>query len=165
GFGAGIIGDASFKLGENAHAGNNMIPKNNDGSAYDHWARGGAYVKARVSNTTALYGTQVLDLPVLASNTARLVPEYFEGLLVTSNEIDNLSLTAGKFTKNQYSDQINSDGRELDRAVVWGAKYTFNDDLNASYYGVDVKDKLDRHYVNANYSYALANESTLKFDV
>src|SRR5690606_5272000 len=159
GFGAGIIGDASFKLGENAHAGNNMIPREtlngekNTGDTYDHWARGGAYVKARVSNTTALYGTQVLDLPVLASNTARLVPEYFEGLLVTSNEIDNLSLTAGKFTKNQYSDQINSDGRELDRAVVWGAKYTFNDDLNASYYGVDVKDKLDRHYANVNYTH------------
>ena len=87
-----------------------MIPRENGfnadgdyvkgaGDTYDHWARGGAYVKARVSNTTAVYGTQVLDLPVLASNTARLVPEYFEGVLVTSNEIDNLSLTAGKFTK------------------------------------------------------------------
>ncbi|NWK51427.1 outer membrane porin, OprD family [Acinetobacter sp. SwsAc5] len=167
GFGAGIIGDASFKLGKNGHTGNGMIPthsKNNaDGTkdAYDHWARGGAYVKARISNTTATYGTQVLDLPVLASNTARLVPEYFTGVLVQSNEIDNLNLVAGKFTENQYSSQINSDGNELDRAVVWGAKYTFNDDLNASYYGVDVKDKLDRHYVNANYSYALANESTL----
>ncbi|WP_180057653.1 OprD family outer membrane porin [Acinetobacter sp. YH12227] len=175
GFGAGIIGDASFKLGDNKHAGNGMIPREtalNDegiptkgiGDTYDHWARGGAYVKARVSNTTAVYGTQVLDLPVLASNTARLVPEYFEGLLVTSNEIENLSLTVGKFTKNQYSDQINSDGNELDRAIVWGAKYKFNDALNASYYGVDIKDKLDRHYINANYSYALANDSTLTHD-
>ncbi|MCA4799326.1 OprD family outer membrane porin [Acinetobacter towneri] len=167
GFGVGVIGDASFKLGENGHTGNGMIPthsKNNADrtkDAYDHWARGGAYVKARISNTTATYGTQVLDLPVLASNTARLVPEYFTGVLVQSNEIDNLNLVAGKFTENQYSSQINSDGNKLDRAVVWGAKYTFNDDLNASYYGVDVKDKLDRHYVNANYSYALANESTL----
>ncbi|WP_180081080.1 MULTISPECIES: OprD family outer membrane porin [unclassified Acinetobacter] len=164
GFGAGVIGDASIKLGENKNANNNMIPKHNDGSAYDHWARGGAYAKARVSNTTAVYGTQVLDIPVLASNTARMVPEYFEGLLVTSNEIDNLSLTAGKFTKNQYSDQIETDGRNLDRAIVWGAKYKFNDALNASYYGVDVKDRLDRHYINANYSYALANDSTLTHD-
>lgn len=167
GFGVGVIGDASFKLGENGHTGNGMIPThskdNLDGTkdAYDHWARGGAYVKARISNTTATYGTQVLDLPVLASNTARLVPEYFTGVLVQSNEIDNLNLVAGKFTENQYSSQINSDGNKLDRAVVWGAKYTFNDDLKASYYGIDVKDKLDRHYVNANYSYALANESTL----
>lgn len=170
GFGAGIIGDASFKLGENGHTGNGMIPthpKNNaDGTkdAYDHWTRGGAYVKARVSNTTATYGTQVLDLPVLASNTARLVPEYFTGVLVESNEIENLNLVAGKFTENQYSNQINSDGNELDRAVVWGAKYKFNDQLNSSYYGVDVKDKLQRHYVNANYNYTLANDSTLTHD-
>ena len=41
-----------------------MIPKHNDGSAYDHWARGGS-VKARFSNTTVRYGTQALDLPVL----------------------------------------------------------------------------------------------------
>ena len=171
GFGAGIIGDASFKIGENAHAGNGMIPTHGGRDAqgrvdaYDHWTRGGAYVKARVSNTTATYGTQVLDLPVLASNTARLVPEYFTGVLVQSNEIDNLNLVAGKFTENQYSDQINSDGNRLDSAVVWGAKYKFNDAINASYYGVDVEDKLDRHYINANYSYALANGSTLTHDV
>ncbi|WP_228731898.1 OprD family outer membrane porin, partial [Acinetobacter baumannii] len=53
---------------------------------YDHWARGGGSVKARFSNTTVRYGTQVLDLPVLASNTARLVPEYFTGTLLTSHE-------------------------------------------------------------------------------
>ncbi|WP_436917367.1 OprD family outer membrane porin [Acinetobacter schindleri] len=175
GFGAGIIGDASVKLGENKNAGNGMIPRERGfnangeyvkgaGDTYDHWARGGAYVKARISNTTAVYGTQILDIPVLASNTARLVPEYFEGLLVTSNEIDNLSLTAGKFTKNQYSDQIETDGRNLDRAVVWGAKYKFSDALNASYYGVDVKDRLDRHYVNANYTYALSEDSSLTHD-
>ena len=165
GFGAGIIGDASFKLGKNGHTGNGMIPTHNDGSAYDHWARGGAYVKARISNTTATYGTQVLDLPVLASNTARLVPEYFTGVLVQSNEIDNLNLVAGKFTENQYSSQINSDGNELDRAVVWGAKYTFNDDLKASYYGIDVKDKLDRHYANVNYNYGLKDGAALNFDL
>lgn len=170
GFGAGIIGDASFKLGENGHTGNDMIPvhpqNNADGTkdAYDHWARGGAYVKARVSNTTATYGTQVLDLPVLASNTARLVPEYYTGVLVQSNEIENLNLIAGKFTENQLSNQINSDGAKLDRAVVWGAKYKFNDAVNASYYGTDIKDRLDRHYLNANYSYALADKSTLTHD-
>ena len=88
GFGVGVIGDGSFKLGKNNHAGNQMIPLHNDGDkdanghvdAYDHWARGGAYVKARVSNTTAKYGTQVSEIPVIASNTARLTPEYYTGL-------------------------------------------------------------------------------------
>lgn len=172
GFGVGVIGDASFKLGDNNHAGNGMIPLHNDGAkdanghvdAYDHWARGGGIVKARISNTEVRYGTQVLDLPVLASNTARLVPEYFEGVLATSREINGLELTAGKFTKNQYSDQIKSDGNRLDRAVVWGAKYKFNDAFNASYFGTDIKDRLDRHYINANYKQALANDSALTYD-
>ncbi|MDC4336079.1 OprD family porin [Acinetobacter baumannii] len=164
GFGVGVVGDGSFKIGENKNAGNNMIPQHNDGSAYDHWARGGANVKARFSNTTVRYGTQVLDLPVLASNTARLVPEYFTGTLLTSHEIKDLEVVVGKFTKNQYSDQIATDQNGLDRAVVWGAKYKFDDQISGSYYGVDVKDKLDRHYVNVNYKQPLANDSSLTYD-
>ncbi|MGE8600274.1 MAG: OprD family outer membrane porin [Acinetobacter calcoaceticus] len=164
GFGVGVVGDGSFKIGENKNAGNNMIPQHNDGSAYDHWARGGANVKARFSNTTVRYGTQVLDIPVLASNTARLVPEYFTGTLLTSHEIKDLEVIAGKFTKNQYSDQIATDQNGLDRAVVWGAKYKFDDQISGSYYGVDVKDKLDRHYVNVNYKQPLANDSSLTYD-
>ena len=164
GFGVNAVGDASFKLGENKNANNGMIPKHADGSAYDHWARGGASVKARVSNTTVEYGTQVLDIPVLASNTGRMVPEYFTGVLATSHEIENLEVIAGKFTKNQYSDQINTDSEKLDRAVVWGAKYKVNDALNTAYYGVDIKDKLERHYANVNYKQALANDSSFTYD-
>ncbi len=170
GIGFGVIGDASFKLGDNKHAGNQMIPRHDDangepnGRTYNHWARGGAFLKARVSNTTAVFGTQVLDIPVLASNTARLVPEYFDGILVTSREIKNLELTAGKFTKNQMSDQISTDENNLDRAIVWGAKYKVNDELTTSYFGLDSKDKLDRHYINANYKQTLANGDSLTYD-
>lgn len=174
GFGVNAVGDASFKLGENKNAANGMIPRETAvvdgkltkgaGDSYDHWARGGASVKARVSNTTVEYGTQVLDLPVLASNTARMIPEYFTGVLATSHEIENLEVIAGKFTKNQYSDQINSDGNELDRAVVWGAKYQVNENLNTSYYGTDIKNKLERHYANVNFKQALANNSSFTYD-
>ncbi|MDO3665935.1 OprD family outer membrane porin [Acinetobacter higginsii] len=171
GFGAGVIGDGSFKLGSNNNAGNGMIPRerlngvDGAGDTYDHWARGGGFVKARISNTTVTYGTQILDLPVLASNTTRLVPEYFEGVLATSREINGLELTAGKFTKDQYSDQINRDGRKLDSAVVWGAKYKFDDNLSTSYFGMDSKDKLKRHYVNANYKQPLDKDSALTYDL
>ena len=168
GFGIGVVGDGSFKIGDNNHSSNNMIPRDNQGNPYDHWARGGANVKARFSNTTVRYGTQVLDLPVLASNTGRLVPEYFEGTLLTSREIKNLELVAGKFTKDQMSDQINRDsdvnGNGLDSAIVWGAKYKFDDQFNASYYGLDSKNALERHYVNANYKYPLANKSSFTVD-
>lgn len=164
GFSVGVVGDASVKLGENKHAGNQMIPRHPDGSAYDHWVRGGANISARISNTTLTYGTQVSELPVLASNTARLVPEYYTGVLLNSKEIANLELIAGKFTKNQWSDQINSDGQGLDSAIVWGAKYKFNDQLNSSYYGLDLEDKLQRHYANINYTHSLANDASLTLD-
>lgn len=166
GFGVGAVGDFSFKIGANNNNGNQMIPRYNGvrENPYDQWTRGGGSVKARFSNTTVRYGTQVLDLPVLASNTARLVPEYFTGTLLTSHEIKDLEVVAGKFTKNQYSDQIATDQNGLDSAIVWGAKYKFDDQLNGSYYGVDVKDKLDRHYVNLNYKQLLANDSSLTYD-
>lgn len=165
GFGVGVVGDASFKLGENKHAGNQMIPKYNDGSAYDTWTRGGGYVKARVSNTTLVYGTQVLDIPVLASNTARMVPEYFTGTLLTSHEIKNLEVIAGHFTKDQMSDQIATDQNNLKRAYVWGAKYKFNDQFTGSYYGLDSKDKLTRHYANVNFKQPLSADSSLTYDL
>ena len=164
GFGAGIIGDASFKLGANNNTANQMIPVDDNGNAYDHWVRGGGFVKARVSNTTITYGTQISEIPVIASNTARLTPEYFTGLSIISNEINNLSLYAGKFTKNQWSNDISTDEQNLDRAVYWGAKYKFNDQLNSSYYGLDVKDKLDRHYANVNYTHGLKNDASLSLD-
>jgi hypothetical protein len=165
GFGVGAVGDFSFKIGDNTHSGNSMIPVNDDGSRYDQWTRGGGIVKARISNTTVKYGTQILDLPVLASMTTRMVPEYFTGTLISSKEIHNLELVAGKFTKNQQPDQIASDQSNLDRAVVWGAKYQPLDNLTAAYYGVDIKDKLDRHYLNLNYKHSLANNSSLSYDL
>ncbi|TCM71139.1 outer membrane OprD family porin [Acinetobacter calcoaceticus] len=165
GFGIGITGDVGFKIGENKHSGNDMLPLRNDGSAYDHWGRGGANVKARISNTTIRYGTQIVDLPVLQSNTvARLIPEYYTGTSINSNEIKNLELSAGYFTKDQLSNQIATDQNKLKRAVVYGGKYKFNDDLSAAYYGANLKDALDRHYLNMNYKYPLANDSALTFD-
>lgn len=171
GVGVDVVGDVGFKIGKNRHAGNGMLPLKNDGKVtnglvdpYDTWGRGGGRVKARISNTTISYGTHVSDLPVLASNTARLVPEYYTGFMVKSREIKDLELVAGKFTKNQYSDQISSDQIGLDRAVFWGASYKFNDQLNASYYGVQVKDLIDRHYLNTSYKQNFANDSSLTYD-
>ncbi|MEB3753295.1 OprD family outer membrane porin [Acinetobacter sp. MD2(2019)] len=169
GFAAGVVGDFSFKLGDNKHSGNNMVPRDSNGNPYDQWTRGGAYAKVRASNTTLTYGTQILDIPVLASNTARMVPEYFTGTLLTSHEVKDLEVIAGKFTKNQMSDQISTDkdasGNSLKRAYVWGAKYKFNDQFNASYYGLDSKDKLDRHYADLNYKLPLADKNSLTFDL
>ncbi len=66
--------------------------------------------------------------------------------------------------KNQWSNDISSDQQGLGSAIFWGAKYKFNDQVNASYYGVDVKDKLERHYANANYSFPTASGASVTLD-
>lgn len=162
GFGVDVLGDFSFKLGQNNKAGNQMLYAN--GQKSDQWTRGGGNVKARVSNTTLVYGTQFLQLPVLSSSDYRLTPEYFTGTLLTSREIQNLELTYGHFTKDQDVNQISSDGSHLKRADVWGASYKFNDALSASYYGSELKDALNRQFLNINYKIALENSASVTLD-
>ncbi|SDB95290.1 OprD family outer membrane porin [Acinetobacter boissieri] len=162
GFGAGLIGDFTFKLGENNKAGNQMLYAN--GQKSDQWTRGGANIKARISNTTVVYGTQYLQLPVLSSSDYRLTPEYFTGTLVTSREFKNLELTYGHFTKDQDVNQISSDGNHLKRADVWGASYKFTDSLSGSYFGSKLEDALERNFLNLNYKMALANKASLTLD-
>ncbi|MBF7681767.1 outer membrane porin, OprD family [Acinetobacter sp. B5B] len=164
GVGVGVLGDFSFKIGQNNKAGNQMLNMIDGKSGRDQWTRGGANVKARISNTTVVYGTQYLQLPVLASSDYRLTPEYFTGTLVTSREIKNLELTYGHFTKDQDVNQISSDGNHLKRADVWGASYKFTDALSGSYFGSKLKDALERHYLNVNYKMALDNNASLTLD-
>ncbi|GAB3054642.1 OprD family outer membrane porin [Acinetobacter apis] len=165
GFSVGAVGDFSFKLGENKNAGNQVLYAN--GQKRDYWTRGGANVKARVSNTTVVYGTQFLELPVLASNDFRLTPEYFTGTLVTSHEIKDLELIYGHFTKDQYSDEIATDrvlGTNLKQADIWGINYKFNSKLKAAYYGANFEDKLQRHFIDINYLWTMGENRSLVLD-
>ena len=170
GFGIDAIGDFAFKLGDNNHSGQEMIPlhhSNNSepGTPYNQWSRGGASVKARISNTTIRYGTQISNLPVLQSNTTgRLLPEYYTGTSITSREIKDLEVSLAYYTKDQGSAQIATDQNHLKRAIAYGAKYKVNDQFKVAYYGADLKDALNRHYVNLNYTQPLDAESSLTFD-
>ncbi|HBM1758840.1 TPA: OprD family outer membrane porin [Acinetobacter baumannii] len=137
GYGAELLGDVGFKIGDNKHAGNQMIPHNTNGEPYSNWMRGGANVKVKVSETTLTYGTQFLNIPVLGSGDARLSPEYFTGTLLNSKDIKDLDINIGYFTKNQQPDQIASDQSHLKRAIIYGGKYRINDHIDTSFYNAD----------------------------
>ncbi|WP_267459261.1 OprD family outer membrane porin [Acinetobacter baumannii] len=124
-------------MGDNKHAGNQMIPHNTNGEPYSNWMRGGANVKVKVSETTLTYGTQFLNIPVLGSGDARLSPEYFTGTLLNSKDIKDLDINIGYFTKNQQPDQIASDQSHLKRAIIYGGKYRINDHIDTSFYNAD----------------------------
>ncbi|WP_179538723.1 MULTISPECIES: OprD family porin [Pseudomonadaceae] len=123
-----------------------------------------AAVKARFSNTVVTYGSQMPALPVLAYDDGRLLPETFEGTMITSTEIEGLELNAGRFTAQNTMRQSGSDSARLKSIDVVGGSYSFTDDFSAALYYSDLEDQYKRKYGNLNYKLPLTEEQALSFD-
>lgn len=185
GFGIDAFGLQGIKLdsGKGRH-GNGLFPTDGrSGKAQDNYSQAGGAVKARISNTTLKYGEQFVDLPVLSTDDARLLPETATGFLITSNEIENLELHAGHFTALTAMDQTYHDSTEnkifgdkekvtLRSLDLVGGRYNFTNDLSAAYFYSDAdvghknanEARIKKHYTNVNYNLPLANAQNLNFD-
>ena len=176
GFGVDAFGLQGIKLDSGrGRNGNGQFPTGSNGKAQDNYSQAGGAVKARLSNTTLKYGEQFVDLPVLSTDDARLLPETATGFLVTSNEIENLELSLGHFTALTAMDQTYHDSsntgllRSLD---LVGGRYNFTNDLSAAYFYSDAdlghkgagEARVKKHYTNVNYNLPLANAQNLNFD-
>ena len=176
GFGVDAFGLQGIKLDSGrGRNGNGQFPTGSNGKAQDNYSQAGGAVKARLSNTTLKYGEQFVDLPVLSTDDARLLPETATGFLVTSNEIENLELNLGHFTALTAMDQTYHDSsnegllRSLD---LVGGRYNFTNDLSAAYFYSDAdlghkgagEARVKKHYTNVNYNLPLANAQNLNFD-
>ncbi|SHM08995.1 OprD family porin [Phytopseudomonas punonensis] len=126
-----------------------------------------AAVKARFSSTTLTYGSQMPALPVLAYDDGRLLPETFEGTMITSKEIEGLELNAGRFTAQNAMNQSGRDSYSdgvLKSINVAGGSYAFTKDFSAALYYSDLEDHYKRKYANLNYNLPLTEEQALGFD-
>ncbi|MBD9397233.1 MULTISPECIES: OprD family outer membrane porin [unclassified Pseudomonas] len=168
GFTQGTVG-----FGVNAYAGSlwqldtgggrrgvNMFPKNEGKDL----SIANAAVKARVSSTTLTYGSQMPALPVLAYDDGRLLPETFEGTMITSKEIEGLELNVGRFTAQNTMRQSGRDSAGLKSINVIGGSYAFTDDFSGALYYADTEDRYKRKYANLNYNLPLSEEQALSFD-
>ncbi|MTZ12252.1 outer membrane porin, OprD family [Pseudomonas sp. JL972] len=131
----------------------------------DDLSEAGAAVKFRLSNTTLKYGNQFVNLPVIASDDSRLLPEAFTGTMITSSEIEGLELNAGHFTADSPMGSPARDDFGLKSLDVFGGTYAFTDNLSASLYFSDVEDTYDKKYANVNYVMPLADDQSLTFDL
>ncbi|MEK0363793.1 OprD family porin [Pseudomonas sp. CBC3] len=131
----------------------------------DDLSEAGAAVKLRLSNTTAKYGNQFVNLPVIASDDSRLLPQAFTGTLVTSSEIEGLELSAGRFTADSPMGSPARDPNGLNSLNVFGGTYALNENLSASLYFSDVEETYDKKYANVNYVMPLTEDQSLTFDL
>lgn len=144
--------------------GTGQFDQDSDGRAEDTQTEAGAAVKARLSNTTLKYGSQFVASPVFSTDDSRILPEAATGTYLVSNEIEGLELSAGRFTALSAQESSDRDTFELPSANIFGAAYSFTDNLSASFHASDVDDYWKKKYVNINYGLPLADDQALSFD-
>jgi len=173
GFGLDAMGLLGLKLdsGAGRHVGGSMFP-NDGGKAADQWARLGATAKMRISKTELRYGTLQPKLPILVSNDGRLLPQTFEGGQVTSNEIDNLTFTAGQLehaTGRASSDSaglaVAGGSQESNKFTFAGGDYKLTKDLTAQYYYANLEDYYQQHFAGLLHVLPLGEYGSLKTDL
>jgi hypothetical protein len=150
--------------GRSGAGGIDFFKQGDSGEAANDIARAGAAIKMRVSRTTLTYGDQMPALPVLNADTSRLLPESFTGALITSKEIDGLTLNLGHFTQEARKSAEGRDSGGLKQIDVIGGSYTFNEQFMASFYASDVEDVLKKQYLNLNYVLPIDNQQSLTLD-
>ncbi|MEB6592242.1 MULTISPECIES: OprD family porin [Pseudomonas] len=165
GFGVDAIGMLGIKLDSGkGRAGTGLFPAGSDGRSQDDYSEAGGAVKMRISNTVLKWGDQFTALPVFATDDSRLLPEVAEGGLITSNEIDGLTLHAGHFTALNAQAQTYHDSLSLTEANVFGGTYAINDNLSTSVYYSRVEDHFRKWYGNINWALPISDKQGLVFD-
>ncbi len=168
GFGVDAFGQYAVRLdsgrGRAGAGGIDFFMIDNNGDVEKDVAHAGAAIKARFSNTVLSYGDQQPALPVLSHDNSRLLPETFTGTMLTSNEIDGLTVHAGRFHAGARKSDEGRDSGELKSIEVLGGSYQFSDNFRAALYASDVEDRLKRQYVNLNYVRPMDQNDTLTLD-
>lgn len=183
GFTPGTVGigfDAQALLGIHLDGGkghhpdnNTFFPSDSDGSAVDEWSRIGGNVKARISKTEGHLGSALApNLPILVSNDSRLLPQTFEGGIVTSKEIDNLTFTAGQLEHAYGRASSNGTGLSVSGALrdsnqfrFGGADWKVTKDLTLQYYYSNLENFYTQNFLGLMHVFPIGPDQSFKTDL
>lgn len=178
GFGLDAQAMLGLKLdGGGGRTGLRLLPIASDGKPEDDYSRVGGALKLRLSNSVLKYGQMMPTAPVLSVNTVRLFPSEATGLQLNIDEIEDLRLEAGHYTRQTGVDSSNSDDRfttdyalrkngkliTYDSASFVGGKYR-NAPLSVSFYAGELEDAWHQYYGNAKYGFDTGSAGKLGFD-
>ncbi|HBX55550.1 MAG TPA: outer membrane porin, OprD family, partial [Pseudomonas sp.] len=160
GFGLDALGMLGIKLDSGGgRTGTDLLPVQDDGGTPDQFGRLGLTAKVKVSATELRYGSHIPELPVVKASDSRLLPQVFEGGLLTSSELDGLTFTGGRLDKvidrassNSEDLVLNSKNRRFTAGVsadhldLLGLDYSFNKQLKGRYYFAELDDIYRQHF-------------------
>jgi len=153
-----------------------LFPRHDDGHSADEYSRLGLVGKVKLSATELRYGSHVMNTPLVASSTSRLIPQTFEGTTLGSHEWAGLTLSAGRLSKVIGRDSTNAEklqlsssngrypgGIEADNFSFIGADYRFNEAYSGRYWYGELDDIYRQHFLGLTSSHKLG-VGTLKSD-
>nr|MBO2512171.1 outer membrane porin, OprD family [Gammaproteobacteria bacterium] len=130
----------------------------------------GLTAKLRVSKSVLKVGTLQPQLPVAAYNDVRLLSSTYSGGLLTSQEIDGLTLNLGRLDKinlrdSSSNDEMNYGGVASAHLDLAGGSYALTPNLSLSYYYAEMEDIYRQHFVGLVHNATLGEGVTLKTDL
>ncbi|BAP42735.1 OprD family porin [Pseudomonas sp. 21LCFQ02] len=150
-----------------------ITPSDRDGSAVSEWTRAGANVKARFSKTELKLGNALApNLPILVTNDGRLLPQAFEGGILTSKDLDGVTFTAGQLTKSigrassNWTDlSVGGATKGSDEFRFAGADWKVTKDLTLQYYFANLEDFYKQHFLGLVHVYPISEGQSFKTDL
>ncbi|WP_323614329.1 OprD family porin [Pseudomonas putida] len=139
GVGVDALGVLGIKLDSSPDRANTgLLPVHGDGRAADEYSRLAPTFKARVSKTELRVGELQPNLPVLTFSDIRLLPPTYQGVSLSTSELDGLTVQAGHLTGSHLRNE-GGDGKmnamlghvpqrqvESDAFNYVGGDYAFN---------------------------------------
>src|SRR5690606_28036896 len=155
GFGMDVFARAGIRL--DYQGSQSMFPEDDDGGAVPEFSQIDFAAKAKVSETELKIGRGLQPtLPVVSRNDGRLLPQTYSGAMLTSNEIDNLTLRAGQFDEASGRNSTSHEGlllgggtQRVNKFQYAGGDAKLGENLVASYYFAQLKDYYNQHFVGA----------------
>ncbi|WP_039011447.1 OprD family porin [Pseudomonas brassicacearum] len=162
GFGLDAQGLLGLKLDSSAdRTGTGLLPFDPvDRHPHNSYSELGLTGKIKVSKTELQGGTLAPILPILFASPTRLLPQTFRGAQLKSQDIDNLTLNAGRLDRMNQRDSTNyqkitlaspnrrfNGAAESDSFSFVGGDYKWSDALTLKYYHAELEDIYRQDFV------------------
>ena len=172
GFGVDAMGQLGIKLDSSRdRRGTGLLPYGrNSLEPADDYSELGMTAKVRLSKSVLRLGTLQPLLPVVTYNDTRLLASTFKGGLLTSQEIDGLSVNGGRLTKANLRDSSSNDdigygAATSDHFDFGGGTYAFSPQLAVTYYYAKLEEIYRQQYVGLVHTLPLAEGMSLRSDL
>jgi hypothetical protein len=178
GFGLDVQGLLGLSLGggidhQSSATVNTVTPVDSDGSPVSSWTRAGGNLKAKYSKSELAVGTVLApNLPILVANDSRVMPQNFEGGMLTSKEWDGLTLTGGKLTQGASRASSNYSGLAVSGGSKGSNDFTFvggdwkpREDLLLQYYHSNLENYYSQDFFGLVHVFNIAENQSIKSDL